>query len=188
MTGPFGTTKLTYSFVIQFSTSHKGECSTIDSKTFQILFTKDNPNMKITGQTVGEPFLNPYSSRRFSKVSTTYYENCDLASEPKIAGDTTIAAFQQAVILENDVSLVSSSQRLAVTGAVLTVTFTPQSLLPKTGQISVQVPAWYTISEVNLPKELSSESMCGFDSEASMISHEGEGFDVLRTTFDASSR
>ena len=30
--------------------------------------------------------------------------------------------------------------------------------------------------------------MLGFDSEAVLDSHEGEGFDVLRTTFDASSR
>jgi len=54
--------------------------------------------------------------------------------------------------------------------------------------ISLQVPSWYTISDVSLEKELSSESMLGFDSEATLNSHKGEGFDVLRTTFDASSR
>ena len=54
--------------------------------------------------------------------------------------------------------------------------------------MSLQVPAWYTISEVNLPNELSSDSMLGFDSEATIDSHLGEGFNVLRTTFDASSR
>ena len=82
----------------------------IDSKTFEIKFTKDNPLKKITGTSVGKPFLNPYSGRSFSTVTTTLYENCELSSQAtKVAGITTIAAFQQAVIRETDVSLISSS-------------------------------------------------------------------------------
>ena len=76
---------------------------------------------------MGKPFLNPYSSRSFSKVTAEYYTNCELDKEPLIAGDTTIAAFQQAVILEDDIKLLSSSQKLAVTGAVLTVVFNPST-------------------------------------------------------------
>ena len=92
------------------------------------------------------------------------------------------------MILEDDIQLLSSSQKLAVTGAVLTVVFNPSTQLPKIGMVSIQVPAWYTISEVNIPNEVSSDSMLGFDSEATIESHSGEGFDVLRTTFDASTR
>ena len=68
-------------------------CSVIDSKTFEIKFSKDNPNKKITGRTVGKPFLNPYSSRAFSYVTSSLYEGCDLDKEPLVSGTTTIAAF-----------------------------------------------------------------------------------------------
>ena len=40
----------------QFATSHEGLCTTVDSQTFQILFTEDNPNTRLTGITVGKPF------------------------------------------------------------------------------------------------------------------------------------
>ena len=73
-------------------------CSTVDEKTFEIKFTEDNPNTKITGVTTGEPFKNPYSSRMFTRVDTTYYLGCDLA-KPVVESRTSISAFQQQVIM-----------------------------------------------------------------------------------------
>ena len=61
---------------------------------------------------------------------TSYYLGCDLNSEPVLEGDTTVAAFQQDVIRESDISLESSSNKLAVTNALLTVTFNPSTILP----------------------------------------------------------
>ena len=61
-------------------------------------FTEDNPNKKITATTNGKPFTNPYSSRSFSRVETTYYEGCDLA-KPVVESRTSISAFQQQVIM-----------------------------------------------------------------------------------------
>ena len=78
-------------------------CSVIDSQTFEMKFIKDNPNKKITGRTNGKPFLNPYSSRAFSYVTVSLYEGCDTNNEPLVTGTTTIAAFQQAVILEDEI-------------------------------------------------------------------------------------
>ena len=66
----------------------------IDSKTFEVKFTEDNPNKKYTGRSVGQPFRNPYSSRAFSSVVTSMYAGCDLAQEPVVQGSTNIAAFQ----------------------------------------------------------------------------------------------
>ena len=74
----------------------------MDEKTFEIKFTSDNPNTKITGVTTGKPFKNPYSSRMFSRVDTTFYESCDLA-KPVVESRTSISAFQQQVILANDI-------------------------------------------------------------------------------------
>lgn len=92
------------------------------------------------------------------------------------------------MIREPNVVLESSSEKLAVIDAILTLSFKPQSLLPQNGIISVQVPAWYTVSEQIEPVTLSSESMLGFESEATIKSHAGEGFTVLSSNFDASSR
>jgi len=79
-------------------------------------------------------------------VQTTFYEGCDMA-KPTIEGRTTMSAFQQAVIRKQEISLESSSQKLAVPNAVLTISFKPKSMLPQQGQISLQVPPWYSISE-----------------------------------------
>ena len=83
-------------------------------------------------------------------VNTVYYEACDLASDPIIESQTSIAAFQQDVIREQDVYLESSSQKLAVDDAQLLISFWPKTILPQAGKISVQVPSWYTVSELPL--------------------------------------
>jgi len=176
-----------YSAPCEFSTSHKGECSTVDAQTFEIKFTEDNPNSKITGISTGKPFHNPYSSRSFDKIVTSYYESCD-TDKVVVEGRTTISAFQQQVILRGDISLKSSSEKLAVPNAVLTVSFKTKTLMPHEGSVSVGVPPWYTISDQRQPVQYSSESVLGFDSTASLESHAAKGFSVLRSNFDASSR
>jgi len=91
----------------------------------------------VTGVTTGSPFLNPYSARAFDQVQAKFYEGCDLAAEPAVEGETTISASQQAIILEQNIEFESSSQKLGVDDAVLTVTFKPESLLPQSGIISL---------------------------------------------------
>ena len=100
---------------------------------------------------MGKPFQNPYSARSFKHVEALLYSGCDLGKDPTVAGTTSIAAFQQAVIKENKVSLKSSSETVAVINAVLTLSFHPQTLLPQQGLISLQVPSWFTVSEQRLP-------------------------------------
>lgn len=66
------------------------------------------------------------------------------------------------------------------------VSFTPASVLKASGNISVQVPAWFIISDEKQPAVLSSESMLDFSSEALFMSH--PDYVVTNNRFDASSR
>lgn len=74
------------------------------------------------------------------------YDECDLDKEV-VTGTTSISAFQQQVILESNIKLTSSSQKLAVPNAVLTVTFKVKSMMPHEGSVSLKVPPWYTIND-----------------------------------------
>ena len=118
---------------------------------------------------------------------TSYFLGCDMGAEPAVSSQTTMSSFQQAVILERDVALESSSEKLAVTDAVLLLAFTPKTILPQSGQISLKVPARYIVSSQRVPFQYSSESVLSFDSTATFESHAGEDFIVLSTEFDASS-
>ena len=121
-------------------------------------------------------------------MTTEWYLGCDLSSDPVVGGSTSISSFQQAIIPEVDVTFESSSEELAVTGARLTMNFKPISLLPQNGIISLQVPAWYIVSEEQQPFEYSSESMLSFDSDAKFESHASEGFEIRSSNFDQASR
>ena len=68
------------------------------------------------------------------------------------------------------------------------MSFKPATLMPQNGIISLQVPAWYTVSSEQEPFEYSSESMLSFDSTGKFESLANEGFQIRNSNFDASSR
>ena len=82
-----------------------------------------------------------------------------------------MSAFQQEIIPQKEVSFTSSSEKIAVTDANLIVSFTPATTLKASGRISVQVPAWFIISNEKQPHILSSESMLDFSSAGLFDSH-----------------
>ena len=83
-------------------------------------------------------------------------------------------------------SFTSSSEKIAVTDANLIVSFTPATVLKASGRVSVQVPAWFIISDEKQPHILSSESMLDFSSAGLFDSH--PEYEVTSSQFDASSR
>ena len=87
-------------------------------------------NTQIIGSTDGQPFQNPYSSRFFDQVRVAYYLDCDLNETPAVDGTTSITAFQQAVIPDDNVTLKSTSVKLAVADATLIASFKPETILP----------------------------------------------------------
>lgn len=117
----------------------------------------------ITGTTDGKPFQNPYSSRHFSYITTNLYGECEL-DNLVYEGETSIYAFQQQVILDNEITFTSSSRKLAVPNAVLTVKFKVKSMMPQEGFVSLRVPPWYLLSAQRIPVQESSDSMLSFTS------------------------
>ena len=81
------------------------------------------------------------------EVVTSLYLGCDTEKEPQIVGVEELSAFQNQQIYEEDIAFESTSEKIAVTNALLRVTFTPTSGLPAIGKISIQVPAWYAVSK-----------------------------------------
>ena len=86
-------------------------------------------------------------------------------------GETSMSAFKQEMIPRHKVSFKSTSEKIAVTDAELIVSFTPETTFKANGRISVQVPAWFVISDEQQPNIVSAESMLDFSSEAFFESH-----------------
>jgi hypothetical protein len=126
------------------SSGPTGVCEVVDNRNFKITLDSDATDKKIIGTTTAQPFQNPYSSRRLNTFTVTIYTACDLTSDPAVQGDTQrTSTFVPGVIGSSQVQLGSSSTVIGVTDATLTLSFTPTSMMPAKGSVSLTVPHWY---------------------------------------------
>ena len=131
------------------------------------------------GSSTGTPFQNPYSARRIDRVTTGLYKGCDKNGPPSVIGDVEMSFFQQRMIPDNKAAFTSSSTKIGVINAQLSVKFSTTSGMPANGIVTVAAPAWFAINKESAVKTFSSESMLDFASEASFESHSTEGFEVI---------
>lgn len=92
------------------------------------------------------------------------------------------------MIPDNKAAFTSSSDKIGVINAQLSVKFATTSGMQANGVVTISTPAWFAINKESAIKTYSSESMVDFASEASFESHASEGFEVISQTFDSTAR
>lgn len=125
----------------------------------------------VQGRTSGNVFKNPYSTRRITDVTVTHLPYCNADLTAKTAGTTRFPAFLPASIAEDRVSITSSSAKIGVTDARVTVVINPSSNLRTQGRIEIKSPPWYLKEKTGQPgvtQDYYAESMIGYNSGANM--------------------
>jgi len=129
----------------EFTDHDMATCEIVNSSRMKITFKKSQDSLKMDGRTTAKPFSNPYSNRRYDTFMVSMYAKCDLTgTQPKIESKTqTTDNFRAGEIFPSSIKATSSSKKIGVTDAVLSLQFKPPTRMPSKGKISLLVPNWY---------------------------------------------
>ena len=165
-------------------------CSITDQYTLRITFSHEADEIvqgaRLKGITLGNVFRNPFSARQLRQVEASLYERCDIDAEPIVFSAGTVSAAQSALILTDSnqqaLKFDTSSDRIGVADATLTVSFRPATVFKHGGVVVIKVPSWYDATE----RQSSVDGMLGFNSVPSFVTP--ADFVVSSRQYDAATQ